>query len=182
MIQRVEGVLGIRSGEDPTPSEMALVVDRDRANASSVNPEVIAGLVGYALRGSSLPKYNQDGREIPVRIRFRNQTGKASPICPVFRFRSAGGGAIPLSSLISPKVLNTPKNIFRSDKRISRTLTVELKKEGVKETRDRLMALATAVLSCRKAFRSARPASRPRPKRLPACCSPRNYRSCSSTC
>ena len=38
-------------------------------------------------------------------------------------------------------MLNTPKNIFRSDKRISRTLTVELKKEGVKETRDRLMAL-----------------------------------------
>ena len=67
MIQRVDGVLGIRSGEDPSPSEMALVVDRDRANASSVNPEVIAGLVGYALRGSSLPKYNHEGREIPVR-------------------------------------------------------------------------------------------------------------------
>lgn len=51
------------------------------------------------------------------------------------------GGAVPLSALISPKVLNTPKSIWRSDKRISRNLTVELKKEGAKETRDRLLAL-----------------------------------------
>lgn len=141
MIQRTDGVLGIRSGEDPTPSEMALVVDRDRANASSVNPEVIAGLVGYALRGSALPKFNQDGREIPVRIRFQESDRESLSDLTGFQIPVAGGGFIPLSSLIRPKVLNTPKNIFRSDKRITRTLTVELKKEGAKETRDRLLAL-----------------------------------------
>lgn len=141
MIQRVDGVIGIRSGEDPAPSEMALVVDRDRANASSVNPEVIAGLVGYALRGSSLPKYNQDGREIPVRIRFREADRESLTDLAGFQIPVAEGGAVPLSALITPKVLNTPKSIFRSDKRISRTLTVELRKEGAKETRDRLLLL-----------------------------------------
>jgi len=140
MIQRIDGVLGLRSGEDPTPSEMALVVDRDRANASSVNPEVIAGLVGYALRGSSLPKFNQDGREIPVRIRFQESDRESLSDLSGFQIPVAGG-FVPLSTLISPRVLNTPKNIFRSDKRISRALTAELKKEGAKETRDRLMAL-----------------------------------------
>ena len=141
MIQRVDGVLGIRSGEDPSPSEMALVVDRDRANASSVNPEVIAGLVGYALRGSSLPKYNQDGREIPVRIRFQESDRASLTDLAGFQIPVQGGGSVPLSSLISPKVLNTPKTIFRSDKRISRTLTVEMKKEKAKEAREQLMAL-----------------------------------------
>ena len=38
-------------------------------------------------------------------------------------------------------MLNTPKNIFRQDKRISRTLTVELKKENAKQARDQLMLL-----------------------------------------
>jgi len=146
MIHRVDGVIGIRSGEDPSPSEMALVVDRDRANASSVNPEVIAGLVGYALRGSSLPKYNQDGREIPVRIRFQESDRESLTDLSGFQIPVEGGGAVPLSSLISPKVLNTPKNIFRTDKRISRTLTVELKKEGAKDARDRLMALQRQFL------------------------------------
>jgi HAE1 family hydrophobic/amphiphilic exporter-1 len=141
MIQRVDGVLGIRSGEDPTPSEMALVVDRDRANVSSVNPEVIAGLVGYALRGSSLPKYNQDGRQIPVRIRFQESDRQSLIDLSSFQIPVTNGGFVPLSALISPRVLNTPKNIFRSDKRINRTLTVELKKESAKEARDQLMAL-----------------------------------------
>jgi len=141
MIRKVEGVIGIQGGEDPTPSEMALVVDRDRANASSVNPEVIAGLVGYALRGSSLPKFNQDGREIPVRIRFRETDRESLTDLAGFQIPMTDGGVVPLSSLISPKVLNTPKTIFRSDKRVSRTLTAELRKETAKETRDQLMAL-----------------------------------------
>lgn len=145
MIQRVDGVIGIRSGEDPAPSEMALVVDRDRANASDVNPEVIAGLVGYALRGSSLPKYNQEGREIPVRIRFQERDRESLTDLSSFQIPAGTNGAIPLSALISPKVLNTPKSIWRSDKRISRTLTVELKKEGAKETRDHLMALRQQI-------------------------------------
>ena len=50
-----------------------------------------------------------------------------------------------MSALISPKVLNAPKNIRRSDKRITHAFTVELKKEGAKETRDRLMALQQQV-------------------------------------
>jgi hydrophobic/amphiphilic exporter-1 (mainly G- bacteria), HAE1 family len=141
MILRVDGVLGIRRGEDPSPSEMALVVDRDRASASSVSPEVIAGLVGYALRGSSLPKYNYEGREIPVRIRFQEKDRESLMDLAGFQIPVEGGGSIPLSALTRPKVLNTPKQIFRWNKRISRNITVELKKEGTKEARDRLTAL-----------------------------------------
>jgi len=141
MILSVQGVLGIRRGEEPSPSEMALVVDRDRANASSVSPEVIAGLVGYALRGSSLPKYNQDGREIPVRVRFQEKDRESLTDLSGFQIPVDGGGSIPLSALTRSKVLNTPKHIFRSNKRISRTLTVELKKELTKQTRDHLMAM-----------------------------------------
>jgi HAE1 family hydrophobic/amphiphilic exporter-1 len=141
VILGVNGVLGLRRGEEPSPSEMALVVDRDRANASSVSPEVIAGLIGYALRGSSLPKFNQDGREIPVRIRFQEKDRESLSDLSSFQIPVEGGGFLPLSALTSPKVLNTPKHIFRANKRINRTLTAELKKEGAKETRDRLMAL-----------------------------------------
>jgi hypothetical protein len=120
---------------------MALVVDRERANASSVSPEVIAGLVGYALRGSSLPKFNYEGREIPVRIRFQEKDRESLADLSAFQIPVEGGGVIPLSALTHPKMLNTPKQIFRWNKRISRTLTVELKKEGAKEARDQLAAL-----------------------------------------
>jgi HAE1 family hydrophobic/amphiphilic exporter-1 len=140
-ILRIDGVLGIRSGEDPAPSEMALVVDRERARASSVNPEVIAGLIGYALRGSSLPKYNYEGREIPVRIRFQEEDRESLADLNAFQIPVEGGGLIPLSSLAKARVLTTPKYITRSNNRISRTLTVELKKESAREARERLMHL-----------------------------------------
>jgi hydrophobic/amphiphilic exporter-1 (mainly G- bacteria), HAE1 family len=141
LVMGTEGVLGIRRGEDPSPSEMALVVNRDRATMSSVSPEVIAGLVGYALRGNSLPKFNYEGREIPVRIRFQEEDRQSLADLSNFQIPVEGGGSIPLSALTTARILNTPQHIFRWNKRISRTLTIELIKEGAKETRDRLSAM-----------------------------------------
>ena len=135
------GVLGIRKGEEAAPSEMALVIDRDRANASSVSPEVIAGLIGYALRGSSLPKYNDDGREIPVRIRFQESDRESLADLGAFRVPTATGETLPLSALTDARILSTPKGVFRNNKKVSHTLTAELKKENSRETREQLMAL-----------------------------------------
>ena len=141
----VPGVLAIRKGEDAAPSEMALVIDRDRANASSVSPEVIAGLIGYALRGSSLPKYNDDGREIPVRIRFREADRESLSDLGAFLVPTASGEMLPLSALTEARVLTTPKGVFRSNKKVSHTLTAELKKENSRETREQLMALQRQI-------------------------------------
>ena len=44
---------------------------RERARRYGVNPQVVAGVVGYALRGMPLPEFHSDGKEIPVRVRFR---------------------------------------------------------------------------------------------------------------
>lgn len=139
------GVLGVRKGEEAAPSEMALVIDRDRANASSVSPEVIAGLVGYALRGSSLPKFNDEGREIPVRIRFREVDRESFTDLGAFLVPTALGDSLPLSALTEARVLATPKGVFRSNKKVSHTLTAELKRENSRETREQLMALQRQI-------------------------------------
>lgn len=145
VIRAVPGVLGLRENEEPAPSEMALVIDRDRATASSVSPEVIAGLVGYALRGTSLPKFNYEGREIPVRIRFQEEDRNSFAALSAFQVPTQGGDFLPLSALTKQTMLKTPKGIFRSNKRISRTLTVELKPSEAKEARDRLSALQRQI-------------------------------------
>lgn len=140
-ILRVPGVLGIRKQEDTAPSEMALTIDRDRANASGVNPEVIAFLVGYALRGSALPKYNDAGREIPVRIRFEESDRESFAELGSFQVPTMNGDFLPLSALTRPQMMHTPRGVFRANKRTSHWITVELKKEQAKEARMRLMAL-----------------------------------------
>jgi HAE1 family hydrophobic/amphiphilic exporter-1 len=144
-VREVPGVLGLRENEEPAPSEMAMVIDRDRASASGVSPEVIAGLIGYALRGSSLPRFNYEGREIPVRIRFEESDRDSITRLGAFLVPTQSGDFLPLSAVTQPTFLSTPKGIFRSNKRISRNVTVELKKDEAKETRDRLMTLQRQI-------------------------------------
>lgn len=139
-ILSIPGVLGIRAQDENSPNELGLVIDRDRATASQVNPEVIAGMVGYALRGAALPRYHDAGREIPVRIRFQESNREGVEDLNNFWVPTQTGSVLPLASLTSTKVLNTPRGIFRNNKRISRAITIELKKEDAKATRDRLAA------------------------------------------
>lgn len=141
----VDGVLGIRRGEEAAPSEMALRIDRDRAAASGVNPEVIATLVGYALRGTQLPKYNEAGREIPVRLRFEEADRETMVELGGFPVPTAEGGRVMLSSLTDAEVSNAPRSIFRRNKRITRSMTFELREEKGTAIRDRLVALQQRV-------------------------------------
>lgn len=137
----VPGVLGLRRGEEPAPSEMILRIDRDRASFAGVNPEVISGLIGYALRGQSLPKFNDAGREIPVRVRFREADRETLTDLSGFQVPTADGGRLTLSALTDTEVHNAPRGIFRRDKRTSRSLTIELSKDQAQPARDQLMAI-----------------------------------------
>ncbi len=60
------GVLGVKRSSDRPAEELALVVDRDRAQRLDLNPEAIAGVVRTSLGGRALPKFSRDGREIAV--------------------------------------------------------------------------------------------------------------------
>ncbi|MGA1237458.1 MAG: efflux RND transporter permease subunit [Limisphaerales bacterium] len=141
LVSSTPGVIGLRENEEPAPNEMGLVIDRDRANASGVNPEIIAGLVGYALRGTSLPKFNYEGREIPVRIRFEEADRTGLDRLGAFRVPTPDGDTVSLAALTQPTYLASPKGIGRTNKRITRNITAELNPATAKETRERLLAL-----------------------------------------
>jgi hydrophobic/amphiphilic exporter-1 (mainly G- bacteria), HAE1 family len=141
LLLAVPGVIAIRRGEEAAPSEMALVIDRDRATASGVSPDAIAGIVGYALRGSSLPKYNDGGREIPVRLRFQESDRQSLDDLGAFRVPTASGSTVPLSSVTDPRVLATPRGVRRSNKKVTHTVTAELRKDQAREARQRLEAM-----------------------------------------
>jgi len=144
---RVPGVLGLRgSGQDPAPSEMALVVDRERAQRQGINPEVVAGVVSYALRGQQLPKFYRDGREIDVRVRFKEEDRELLGQLESFEVPlGEGDGMVPLSSITDTEMLQSAKMIRRINKRMARTVTLELEEGKEDETRQRLMALAAGI-------------------------------------
>lgn len=144
---RVPGVLGLKgSGQDPAPSEMALVVDRERAQRQAINPEVVAGVVSYALRGQQLPKFYRDGREIDVRVRFQEEDRELLGQLESFEVPVGNGdGVVPLSSITDTRMLQSAQVIRRINKRMARTVTLELEEGKEQETRRRLMSLAAGI-------------------------------------
>ncbi len=141
----VDGVLGMRKGEDESPNELALVVDRERVQASEVNPQVLAGVVGYALRGSTLPRYSENGRQIPVRIRFEEEDRDSLSALSDFWVPTQSGSFLPVDALTEVKLLNSARGISRRDRRVTRSITLELEEGKEKETREYLVALQKLI-------------------------------------
>jgi HAE1 family hydrophobic/amphiphilic exporter-1 len=145
LLVRVDGVLGVRGGNRRVPNEMALVIDRERAQQYGVNPQIIAGVVGYALRGTELPKFQAEGKEIPVRIRFQESDRESLTELADFRVPTADGAVLPVSALTRTEFLPSPRTIVRKDKRMERTITFELEEDREEEARERLALLVGAI-------------------------------------
>lgn len=145
VLTQVPGVLGVKKAADRPTEELALRVDRERAQRLGVDPEVVAGMVGYALRGQALPRFSWNGDQIPVRVRFVEEDRNSLEELADFAVPTASGELIALSSLVQPEVLPSSQQIWRTDKRTSRTLTLELAEEGEKETRERLERIAAGI-------------------------------------
>ena len=122
----IPGVIALKQRQDETPNELALIVDRDRANSIGVNPTTLAGMVGYALRGSTLPRFNSDGRQIPVRVRYSEENRAELADLNNFLVPTEDGQFSSIGTLTRPAMLNSPRYIRRTDKSVSHTFGLEL--------------------------------------------------------
>ncbi len=141
----VDGVIGMKKVAEDSPSEMALVLDRDRIQSQNINPMVVATVVGYALRGQNLPRYHRDGKEIPVVVRFKEEDRDSLDELNDFWIPTNDDDLVKLSSLAEPRYLASAQRIFRNDKRTSREITLELEEGREEETRARLIGLSKRI-------------------------------------
>ena len=141
----IPGVLGVKATGDPAPSELGLVVDRDRAQQQNLSPRVVAGMVGYALRGQQLNRYRTDGNDIPVRVRFLESDRETLSQLQSFYLPTGSGGFVPLSSITDTTYLKTARRIFRRDKQTSHTITLELEQGKEETARERITALEKVI-------------------------------------
>jgi HAE1 family hydrophobic/amphiphilic exporter-1 len=142
---RVEGVVGVRSGNEPPPNELGIIVDRERTQRFGVNPEHVAGVVNTALMGVQLPKYRDGSKEIPVRIRYQEEDRESLTELADFMVPSSQGQMLPLSTLTETQYLPAPQRIVRRNKRMGRVITLELEEGEEQDTRRRLEAIQAGI-------------------------------------
>jgi HAE1 family hydrophobic/amphiphilic exporter-1 len=95
--------------------------------------------------GMQLPKHREAGREIPVRVRFREEDRESLSDLSAFLVPSAVGEQMALSSVTNPEFLPTPETIIRRNKRVGRTITLELEDGRERDTRERLAAVLSLI-------------------------------------
>ena len=142
LFAQVPGVLGLKASGDPAPNEVGLVIDRERARQQNINPEVVAGVVGYALRGQELSRYRTGDKDIPVRVRFKEEDRETLQQLRNFYVPAGEDGSfVPLSAVADVRFLAGDRRIWREDKRTTRTITLELEEGEEDEARGRVVAL-----------------------------------------
>ncbi len=138
VFSQVDGVLGLRRDDVDTPNELGVVLDRERSQRYGIDPQAVAGVVSYALRGQALPRYRDQGKEIPVRIRYQKSDRESLDALSSFLVPTADGGFLPLSAVTTAQMLKSPDAIYRQNKQISRRIAFDLRPETAKETVQRL--------------------------------------------
>ena len=129
----VPGVIALKKRQDETPNELALIVDRDRANSIGVNPTTLAGMVGYA------------GRQIPVRVRYSEENRAELADLNNFRVPTEDGRFSSIGTLTRPAMLNSPRYISRNDKSVSHTFGLELENGKEEDTRKAIESLQDSI-------------------------------------
>ena len=70
VLQRVEGLRDVRSPLEEAPEEIRLMFDREAAFSMGIAADGATRSVSWALRGAMLPRFQEEGREVPLLIEY----------------------------------------------------------------------------------------------------------------
>ncbi len=121
LLEKVPGLSEISSPLEEAPDEIEVLVDRDLAHELGVSSMSVENSIAYALGGFPLPRFQDEGREIPLRIEF---DGTETAGLPTLHDLSVfgEGGEVPLSSIGSLTFGKGSRAIFRRNGKTSFTL------------------------------------------------------------
>lgn len=127
-IRGVEGVLSVIDGlEAEGGREMRLVVDRDATSQAGVTAASIGQTVGFALRGTQLPDYQDGAKEVDVVARFRLEDRQdIGRLLDFPMWSPSTGESTPLRALVDTEVAPGLGEIHREDRTTAWPLTVDL--------------------------------------------------------
>jgi len=127
-VRAVDGVLGVQAGmEEEGGKEMRLTVDRQAGSRAGISAQSIGQTVGFALRGTPLPKYYDQGKEIDVYARFRLEDRQDVDRLLDFPMWSPSTlSTVPLRALVDTQVAPGLGTIRREDRITAWPITIDL--------------------------------------------------------
>lgn len=125
LLEAVPGLSGVTLPDAKAPDEIRVNVDRDVALSLGYNANNAVSSINWALRGQSLPRFQERGREIPLILEYdrANNPNMASlRDLPIYSMT----GQVPLSSIANFEIAKGAQTIRRVDGRISYPISAEV--------------------------------------------------------
>ena len=128
-LKAVPGVVGATNDqEEGGGEELRLRADRDALARAGLDARSVGQTVGFALRGTMLPRFHEPDKEVDVIARFRYEDRQDVDRLLNFPMWSpATGASLPLRSVVAPEVAPGLGTIRRENRITSYPITVELK-------------------------------------------------------
>lgn len=145
-LEGLPGIIAVRSDlEGEAGREIRLQADRAALARYGLDARTVGQTVGFALRGTSLPKYHDDGKEVDVVARFQLEDREdVDRLLDFPLWSNTAQRSVPLRAVVTPEVAPGFGTIRRSDRMTSFPMTIEL---GPGADKDEVMAMVGGVIA-----------------------------------
>lgn len=121
LLERVPGLSQVTTPLESAPDQIEVAVDRDLAQELGVNTSSVRDSISAALGGFPLPRFQEEGRQVPLRIEFDGAEAAGLPtLADLDVFGTQGG--VPLSSVGRVSFAKGARSILRLNGQTSFTL------------------------------------------------------------
>jgi len=125
LLEQVDGLGAVKSESVSTERAIEVDIDRDQALARGVTTQSALQNISWALRGFSLPRYFEEGREVPFIMEF--DTEEVAGLSTLRDLSVFGeGGEVALASISDVSFERTSRRIYRDDGRTTFEITAEV--------------------------------------------------------
>jgi HAE1 family hydrophobic/amphiphilic exporter-1 len=130
--QRFRGVEGVIEVYGPTlrgQKEVRVLVDPDRARASSLEPRQVADAVGFLFRGRRLRRYHRESGEVEVVLGLPEDAELGLDALRDVPITRDDGETVPLSSVAEVLIARIPPEIRREDRKTTSWINAQFDEE-----------------------------------------------------
>lgn len=125
VLERIPGLSSISTPEGSAQSQVRVVFDSDVAQGFGISANSALQNIAWALRGWQLPRFQEEGREVPLIIEFdEEQVAGLDTLRDLDVF--AGESAVPLSSFAQFQFARGSRSIYRHNGQTTYTLTARV--------------------------------------------------------
>jgi len=145
ILERVDGLNGVRLPETPNERELQVRVNRDRARLLGFDSARVANTVATALRGVNLREFQGDDGDVPVILRFRDADTQTPESLSGLLLTNEAGQQVPITAMVDLVENPGPTQIRRIDRETSLIVRANLDDITMEQARERIEAALTPM-------------------------------------